>query len=148
MSDVKFPSLGTEILRAVGNEDDPNWPDVRPRDVPKYLRERHWIRQWSGNRLPRGSYIGMHWKKELRASALDRALDDPGDTFIELTLSSRRLDALIAVRTTWSTKTAICKLLGRRDIGLTVRYTPRAPNPILRTAHRSQQPTAPRQTFS
>ena len=37
--------------------------------------------------------------KELRAAELGRALDDPGDAFFELSLTSRRLDALITVRT-------------------------------------------------
>ena len=97
--EANMPAMGAEILRSVGNRADPNWLDVRPRDVAKYLRERHWIKQWSGKRWPRGSYIGMSSKKELRAAELDRALDDPGDAFFELTLTNRRLDALTTVRT-------------------------------------------------
>ena len=99
MGEMDMPVLGADILRAVGNEEDPNWRDVRPRDVPKYLRERHWIRQWSGDRWPRGGSIAMHWKKELRAADLGRALDDPGDAFFELALTSRRFDAVITART-------------------------------------------------
>ena len=97
--EANMPSMGAEILRSVGNEANPNWLDVRPRDVAKYLRERHWIKQWSGNRWPRGGYIGIHSEKELRAAELGRALDDPGDAFFELKLTSQRLDALITVRT-------------------------------------------------
>ena len=41
----------------------------------------------------------MRWERELRAAELGRALDEPGDAFFELKLTSRRLDAMIAVRT-------------------------------------------------
>ena len=99
MGEADMPLLGAEILRAVGNDADPNWQEVRPRDVPKYLRQRHWIRQWSGDRWPKGGYIAIHWKKELRAADLGRALVDPGDAFFELGLTSQSLDAVITART-------------------------------------------------
>ena len=41
----------------------------------------------------------MHWKKELRAAELGRALDAPGDAFFELKLTNQRLDEMITVRT-------------------------------------------------
>ena len=91
--------MGAEILRAVGNEDDPNWSDVRGRDVSNYLRERHWIRQWSGKRWPSPGFISMNRKKELRLADLGRTLDDPGDAFFDLGMSSRHVDALVTVRT-------------------------------------------------
>lgn len=35
------------ILRVCGGERDPNLKDVPHRDIPKYLREQFWIKQWS-----------------------------------------------------------------------------------------------------
>lgn len=86
------------ILRVCREEKDPNWQDVLPRDRPKHLRERYWIRQlspigrWNNRKL--FNFAGL---TELRISDLGRKLDDPGDAFYELFLSTHR--SIIHLRT-------------------------------------------------
>ena len=86
-----------DILRVCGEERDPNLQDVPHRDIPKYLREQYWIKQWSPtNRWPRHGISGYSWT-ELRLADLDRKLDDPGDAFFDLYLCNLR--STVHVRT-------------------------------------------------
>ena len=79
------------ILRVCGEEGDPNWQDVLLRDKAKHLRERFWINQvgptsrWNNSQL-----FNCSGSTELRISDLGRKLDDPGDAFYELFLSTYR----------------------------------------------------------
>ena len=80
------------ILRVCGEEKDPNFQDVEPRDIPNYLRERYWIKQWNRH--------GKRWKNRVISVSfavggqhfvtadLGRKLNDPGDAFFELFLST------------------------------------------------------------
>ena len=96
---LDIPERGTGILHVCGNDDDPDWREVRPRDRPKYLRERHWIRQWSGQRWRRPGVVGMAWRKELRRADIGRSPDDPGDAFFDFGLLTRHFKSLVTVRT-------------------------------------------------
>ena len=79
------------ILRVCGEERDPNLQAVPHRDIPKYLRERYWIKQWSpSDRWPRRDFISVGGWTELRLADLERKLDDPGDAFFELFLFTSR----------------------------------------------------------
>lgn len=98
MDDLNIPERGAAILRVHGNDNDPNWQDVRRRDVPKYLRERHWIRQWSGQRWPRRDFVTASWQRELRLTDLGRRMDDPGDAFFDIGCSSRYFGSWVTVR--------------------------------------------------
>ena len=78
------------ILRVCGEERDPNLQDVPHRDMPKYLRERYWVKQWSWtDRWPHHGF-GMGGQTDLRLTDLGRKLDDPGDAFFDLLLSNFR----------------------------------------------------------
>ena len=80
-----------DILKVCGKEKDPNWQDVLYRDRAKYLRERYWIKQadptkrWNNRPL-----VYLRGSTELRISDLGRKLDDPGDAFYSLFLSTHR----------------------------------------------------------
>ena len=85
------------ILHVCGGERDPNLQDVPSRDIPKYLRERYWIKQLSStNRWPHHGF-SVGGQTELRLADLDRKLDDPGDAFFDLFLSNFR--STVRVRT-------------------------------------------------
>ena len=94
ISDDNIPAL----LRVCGDEKDPNWQDVPYRDRAKHLRERFWIKQsdptkrWKNHKL-----INVGGLTELRISDLGRKLDDPGDAFYDLFLSTSR--SIIYLRT-------------------------------------------------
>ena len=87
ISDDNVPA----ILKVCGDEKDPNWQDVPYRDRVKHLRERFWIKQsdftkrWKNRKL-----IKFGGSTELRISDLGRKLDDPGDAFYWLFLSTHR----------------------------------------------------------
>ena len=98
MNKIVTPEFGTDILRVVGDENDPNWRDVRPRDIPKYLRERHWIKQWSTERWPSSNFVRAKSWVELRLADLGRSLDDPADAFFDLFITSDR-QSWVQVRT-------------------------------------------------
>ena len=85
------------ILHVCGEERDPNLQDVPPRDIPKYLRERYWVKQWSWtDRWPHHGF-SADCRIQLRLADLDRKLDDPGDAFFDLFLSNCR--STVRVRT-------------------------------------------------
>lgn len=79
------------ILRVSKEEKDPNLQDVPHRDLSKHLRERFWIKQsgptarWKNNKI-----FNLSGWTELRILDLGRKLDDPGDAFYELFLSTYR----------------------------------------------------------
>lgn len=79
------------ILGVNGEEKDPNWQDVQSHDLSNYLRERYWIKQ-SGptKRWNNRKFFNVSGSTELRISDLGRKLDDPGDAFYELFLSTSR----------------------------------------------------------
>ena len=79
------------ILKVRGDEKDPNWQDVPYRDRVKHLRERFWIKQ-SGpaKRWNNRKFFNFDGLTELRISDLGRKLDDPGDAFYWLFLSTHR----------------------------------------------------------
>ena len=87
ISDDNVPA----ILKVCGDEKDPNLQDVPHRDISKYLRERYWIKladpakRWNNRKL-----IHLIGATELRISDLGRKLDDPGDAFYSLFLSTYR----------------------------------------------------------
>ena len=82
-----------DILRVCGEEKDPNFQDVSPRNIPTYLRERYWIKQWSPlNRWKSRKFVNCAGQTELRRADLGRKLDDPGDAFFDLFLSTSRSD--------------------------------------------------------
>ena len=87
ISDDNVPA----ILRQRGDEKDLNWQDVPYRDRVKHLRERFWIKEsgatkrWKNRQL-----INAAGWTELRISDLGRKLDDPGDAFYWLFLSTNR----------------------------------------------------------
>lgn len=76
------------ILQVCGGERDSNLQDVPHRDLPKYLRERFWIHQWSpSERWKLGGFIHAGGWSSLRLTDLGRKLDDPGDAFFDLFLT-------------------------------------------------------------
>ena len=86
------------ILRVSGKEKDPNWQDVSPHNTSNYLRERYWIKQWGPTkRWKNRGYINCGGSTELRLADLGRKLDDPGDAFFDLFLSTSR--SLVYLRT-------------------------------------------------
>ena len=86
------------ILKVDGDEKDPNWQDVPYRDRAKYLRERYWIKQWKiTSRWKNHRFINSGAWRQLRHADLGRKLDDPGDAFYELFLSTNRY--IIRLRT-------------------------------------------------
>lgn len=87
ISDDNVPA----ILKVYGDEKDPNLQDVPHRDIPKYLRERHWIKQWQiTSRWKNHRFINIGVCTQLRHADLGRKLDDPGDAFYELFLFTHR----------------------------------------------------------
>ena len=87
-----------EILRVCGEEKDPNWQDVSPHNTSNYLRERYWIKQWGPTeRWKNRRFITFSGSTELRHADLGRKLDDPGDAFFDLLLSTSR--SLVYLRT-------------------------------------------------
>ena len=80
-----------KILLVSDEENDLNFQDVSPRDIPRYLPERYWIKQsrpierWKNHNI-----ISCGAWRELRLADLGRKLDDPGDAFYELFLSTHR----------------------------------------------------------
>ena len=85
------------ILHVYGEEHDPNLQDVPHRDIPKYLRERYWIKQWSPTNRWSHRGVSIGGQTELRIADLERELDDPGDAFFDLHLSNLR--STVRVRT-------------------------------------------------
>ena len=80
-----------DILRVCGEEKDPNFQDVSPRNIPTYLRERYWIKQWSPlNRWKSRKFVNCAGRTELRRADLGRKLDNPGDAFFDLFLFTSR----------------------------------------------------------
>ena len=77
------------ILRVHGEEKDPNLQDVPRRDIPKYLREQYWIKQW-GPTSRWELVLGLGTSRQLRRADLNRKLDDPGDAFFDLHLLTLR----------------------------------------------------------
>ena len=94
ISDDNVPA----ILHVREEEKDPNWQDVPYRDRAKHLRERFWIKQsgptarWNNRKA-----FNFSGSTELRISDLGRKLDDPGDAFYELFLSTHR--SIVHLRT-------------------------------------------------
>ena len=77
------------ILHVCGGERDPNLQDVPHRDIPKYLRERFWIEQWSpSDRWKLRGFIKAGGRTSLRLTDLGRKLNDPGDAFFDLILTT------------------------------------------------------------
>ena len=77
------------ILHVCGGERDPNLQDVPYRDIPKYLRERFWIEQWSpSKRWKLSGFINAGGWSSLRLTDLGRKLNDPGDAFFDLILTT------------------------------------------------------------
>lgn len=86
------------ILRVCGEEKDPNFRDVPRRDIPNYLRERYWIKQWSSlKRWKSRKFVNCAGQTELRRADLGRKLDDPGDAFFDLFLSTSQ--SIVRLRT-------------------------------------------------
>ena len=86
------------ILRVCGEEKDPNLSDVPPRDLPKYLCERYWIKQWSPTkRWKNRGFVSSGGWTWLRHADLGRKLDDPGDAFFDLFLSTSK--SIVRLRT-------------------------------------------------
>ena len=81
---MNIPIRGTAILGAVGEESDPNWLNVQRRDISKHLRQRYWIKKWSGTRWPSSEFIHGRGKSEISLAELGRKPDDPGDAFFHL----------------------------------------------------------------
>ena len=79
-----------DILRVCGEVEDPNLQDVPLRDLPKYLREQYWIKQWDPTSRWNRDYISGGASGQLRLADLNRKLDDPGDAFFELGLCTFR----------------------------------------------------------
>ena len=77
------------ILRVHGEGEDPNLQDVPRRDLPKYLREQYWIKQWGPINRWKFS-LGGGLTRQLHLADLNRKLDDPGDAFFELYLGTLR----------------------------------------------------------
>ena len=93
------------ILRVRGEERDPNLQDVPSRDIPKYLRERYWIKHYSlTNRWSNSYSFGISQCTELRLADLERKSDDPGDAFFDLFWSTLR--SAVRVRT-WAEVTEV-----------------------------------------
>lgn len=87
ISDDNVPA----ILQVRGEEKDPNWQDVRHRDISKYLRERYWIKRADPTkRWKNHCFINISASKQLRQADLGRKLDAPGDAFYWLFLSTNR----------------------------------------------------------
>ena len=87
ISDDNVPA----ILKVCEDEKDPNLQDVPHRDIPKYLRERYWIKQWKvTSRWKNHRFINSGGWTQLRHADLGRKLDDPGDAFYWLFLSTNR----------------------------------------------------------
>ena len=85
ISDDNIPA----ILRVSGEGKDPNFQDVPPRDRPKYWCERYWIEQWSPTkRWKNRGFVSCGGWTWLRHADLGRKLDDPGDAFFDLFLST------------------------------------------------------------
>ena len=86
------------ILRVCGEEKDPNFQDVEPRDIPNYLRERYWIKQWNPTkRWKNRDFFSFGGRTALRHADLGRKLNDPGDAFFELFLSTAQ--SIVHLRT-------------------------------------------------
>ena len=87
ISDDNVPA----VLKVCGEEKDPNWQDVPHRDIAKYLRERYWIKSWGASKRWKDQrFISCSGWTELRCADLGQKLDDPGDAFYELFLSTSR----------------------------------------------------------
>ena len=79
------------ILRVCGEENDPNLQDVPHRDLPKHLREQYWIKQWGPTkRWKSRDVVNYGGSIQLLRSDLGQKLDDPGDAFFDLFLSTSR----------------------------------------------------------
>lgn len=79
-----------KILRVHGEVNDPNLQDVPHRDIPKYLREQYWIKQWGPTNRWELGFLNVSCEKQLRLADLNRKLDDPGDAFFALGLVTLR----------------------------------------------------------
>ena len=120
---MDMPRRGAAILRSVGEDGDPNWQDIGRRDVPKHLRERYWIKQWSGKRWPCPDFVQAHGRAEIALTKLGRKPGDPGDAFF---LLYQCTSTLFVSAFTWIEVTEIClpgqdenvKLLIRQSNGL------------------------------
>ncbi len=98
INEIVKQELGFGILGVDGDsKNGPNWQDVPDHNKSNFLRERYWIDQWSMERWPPG-IVGAKWGTELRHADLGRRLDDPGDAFFDLFISSN-LHSLVQVRT-------------------------------------------------
>ena len=86
------------ILSVTGDKKDPNLQDVPDRDKPKYLREQYWIEKWGPTkRWKNRNFINCGGHTKLRTAGLERKLDDPGDAFYELFLTTSK--SIIYLRT-------------------------------------------------
>ena len=87
---VDRPNGGFGVLHA--NEDGlgPNWPDIVERNKSKYLRERHWLRQWQRRVERKRRFVHIGSVRERRLKDLGRSLNDPGDAFFEVSGVARK----------------------------------------------------------
>ena len=79
-----------KILHVRGEYKDPNLQDVPHRDIPKYLREQYWIKQWGPTKRWNLGFLNGSCERQLRLADLNRKLDDPGDAFFALGLGTLR----------------------------------------------------------
>lgn len=86
-----------DILRVCANGKDPNLQDVPPRDLPKYLREQYWIKQWGPTKRWNLGFFNGSCERQLRLADLNRKLDDPGDAFFELGLGNLRSSVSVRI---------------------------------------------------
>lgn len=102
---MNLPKRGAAILRAVGEDGDPNWKDIPTREGSRHLRERYWIKQWSGKRWPCSDLVQASGKAEVALAKLGRKPDDPGDAFFYLYQITSRW---FVWALTWVEVTEIC----------------------------------------
>ena len=86
------------ILRVCSEEKDPNLQDVTEHNKSNYLREQYWIKQCGPTkRWKNRNFVNCSGNTKPRTADLGRKLDDPGDAFYELFLSTSQ--SIIHLRT-------------------------------------------------